>query len=109
MNFENVRNLNPLQGIYLFSAMSEETSLTKLSVDGNDLSLVPAEHLARGANRLQEVKFNHLYLCLTWTSQFAGGPLWNEVDRHANYFNFPRFTELHSTQGFRRNHCYILL
>lgn len=35
--------------------MAEETSLRKMLLDGNDLSLVPAEHLARGVNRLQEV------------------------------------------------------
>ena len=35
--------------------MAEETSLRKVLLDGNDLSLVPAEHLARGVNRLQEV------------------------------------------------------
>jgi hypothetical protein len=35
--------------------MAEATALRKLTLDGNDLSLVPAEHLAKGANLLQEV------------------------------------------------------
>ena len=45
-----------VQGIYLFSVMSESTALQKLSLDGNDLSMVPPEHVAKGTNRLQEVK-----------------------------------------------------
>ena len=43
------------QGIYLFSVMAESTSLQKLSLDGNDLSMVPPQHLAKGSNLLQEV------------------------------------------------------
>ena len=43
------------QGIYLFSVMAESTALRKLSLDGNDLSMVPPEHVAKGTNRLREV------------------------------------------------------
>ena len=43
------------QGIYLFSVMAESTALQKLSLDGNDLSMVPPEHVAKGTNRLREV------------------------------------------------------
>ena len=35
--------------------MAESTALQKLSLDGNDLSMVPPEHVAKGTNRLQEV------------------------------------------------------
>ena len=48
------------QGIYLFSVMAESTALQKLSLDGNDLSMVPPEHVAKGTNRLQEVVFRSL-------------------------------------------------
>ena len=48
------------QGIYLFSVMAESTALQKLSLDGNDLSMVPPEHVAKGTNRLQEVIFRSL-------------------------------------------------
>ena len=48
------------QGIYLFSLMAESTILQKLSLDGNDLSMVPPEHVAKGTNRLQEVRLCHL-------------------------------------------------
>ena len=52
------------QGIYLFSVMAESTILQKLSLDGNDLSMVPPEHVAKGTNRLQEVRLGHLSLSL---------------------------------------------
>ena len=53
-----------LQGIYLFSLMAESTILQKLSLDGNDLSMVPPEHVAKGTNRLQEVRLCHLSMSL---------------------------------------------
>ena len=46
------------QGIYLFSVMAESTALQKLSLDGNDLSMVPPEHVAKGTNRLREVSLS---------------------------------------------------
>ena len=49
------------QGIYLFSVMAESTSLQKLSLDGNDLSMVPPQHLAKGSNLLQEVTVLTIY------------------------------------------------
>ena len=52
------------QGIYLFSLMAESTILQKLSLDGNDLSMVPPEHVAKGTNRLQEVRLCHLSVSL---------------------------------------------
>ena len=52
------------QGIYLFSLMAESTILQKLSLDGNDLSMVPPEHLAKGTNRLQEVGLCHFSVSL---------------------------------------------
>ena len=37
------------QGIYLFSKLTEERAkITNLKIDNNDLSLVPAEQLAKG-------------------------------------------------------------
>ena len=46
------------QGIYLFSVMAESTALQKVSLDGNDLSMVPPEHIAKGTNRLREVSLS---------------------------------------------------
>ena len=44
--------------------MAESTILQKLSLDGNDLSMVPPEHVAKGTNRLQEVRLCHLSVSL---------------------------------------------
>ena len=38
--------------------MAESTALQKLSLDGNDLSMVPPEHVAKGTNRLREVSLS---------------------------------------------------
>ena len=46
------------QGIYLFSVMAESTALQKLSLDGNDLSMVPPEHVSKGTNSLREVSLS---------------------------------------------------
>ena len=48
-------SLTIYQGIYIFSIMSEETKISKLKIDNNDLSMAPADFLAKGANKLSEV------------------------------------------------------
>ena len=49
-------SLTIYQGIYTFSTMADTTNINKLKIDNNDLSLVPAEFLAKGVNRVGEVR-----------------------------------------------------
>ena len=77
--------------------MAESTALQKLSLDGNDLSMVPPEHIAKGTNRLQEVMFRGLkgdiFLMLI-LNLFSGGFVFHQADRDAGERNAGLFFSL---------------
>ena len=72
------------QGIYLFSKLAESTAkITSLKIDNNDLSLVPAEYLSKGALTLPS-PLTFLTPVLRRDQDIRGGPLRDAAYRPAS-------------------------